>query len=67
MGGEIITTEADRIFLAGEEQGLQLGLQQFIETSREFGIEDSEIFKKLISKFGLSEEEARQILQNTVL
>ncbi len=25
MGGEIITTEADRIFLAGEEQGLQQG------------------------------------------
>ena len=51
----------------GRRQGFKQGLRQtiiiFVEVMREVGVNDDVILKKVIEKFGLSEEEGKSYIQ----
>ena len=58
MGGGLYMT----LFMKYQEKCEEGAIFERIDAAREYGISDEEIIKKLISKFDLSEEEARSKL-----
>ena len=48
----------------GLEQGLEQGINALISTCRELGVSNEEIIAKLMEKFSLTEDEAKEKVTN---
>lgn len=67
MGGTVIETESERLINLGRSQGISQGISQgeakmLIEMGQEYGLDDSEILKKLQEKIGFTFEQASAYL-----
>lgn len=58
MGGTIIESESERLVRIGREGGREEGIKSSVELCQEFGLSVSDVVKKLVSKFGLTESES---------
>jgi hypothetical protein len=64
MGGTIIETESERLIRKGKMAGIAVGeAKQIIEMGQEFGLDDTDILKRLQEKLNLSVETATSYLQ----
>ena len=60
MGGKVLEYEAKDILRQGISQGITVGIKNLVETYQELGLTQNDARNKLMEKYQITDEEARE-------